>query len=55
MISGFAKGALVTGNKEYEEIALAAAKFILMHLYLDDSVQLLRSCYSGKDDSIEQM
>ena len=55
MISGFAKGALVTGNKEYKDIAVAAANFILMHLYMDGSVQLLRSCYSGKNDSIEQM
>ena len=55
MISGFSKGALVTGSKEYKNIAVAAAEFVLKHLYVNDEATLLRSCYSGKTGAIEQM
>ena len=55
MISGYCRGAAVTGNPQYKEIALAAANFIKTHLYLDQSGILLRSCYCGASGNIEQM
>nr|CAB3266516.1 spermatogenesis-associated protein 20 [Phallusia mammillata] len=54
MISGFSRAACVTGETRYSEVATKAARFIREHLYDVTKQTLLRSCYCGEDNSVEQ-
>ena len=55
MISGFARAAQVLGEDVYLKRAIKAADFVRKYLYDEKTGQLLRSCYKGKGDVIDQM
>ncbi|XP_015266215.1 PREDICTED: spermatogenesis-associated protein 20 [Gekko japonicus] len=54
MISGFAQSGAILGKKEYVDRAASAANFLQSHMFNTISGKLLRSCYQGKDKSVEQ-
>nr|XP_056709395.1 spermatogenesis-associated protein 20 [Euleptes europaea] len=54
MISGFAQAGAILGKKEYVGRAASAADFLQRHMFHASSGKLLRSCYRGKDNSVEQ-
>nr|XP_033816049.1 spermatogenesis-associated protein 20 isoform X1 [Geotrypetes seraphini] len=54
MISGFARSGAILGEKEYIQRAEQAATFLKNHMFIADSGKLLRSCYGGKEHSVEQ-
>ena len=55
MISGFARAAQVLGEDVYLKRAIKAVDFVRKYLYDEKTGQLLRSCYKGKGDAIDQM
>lgn len=54
MISGFAQAGAALAEQGYVSRAAQAAAFLRTHLFDPDSGRLLRSCYRGKDNSVEQ-
>lgn len=54
MISGFAQAGAALAEQVYVSRAAQAAAFLRTHLFDPDSGRLLRSCYRGKDNSVEQ-
>ncbi|XP_009562236.2 spermatogenesis-associated protein 20 [Cuculus canorus] len=54
MISGFSQAGLALGKQEYVSRAAQAAAFLRRHLFDPTSGRLLRSCYRGKDNTVEQ-
>ncbi|XP_039937624.1 spermatogenesis-associated protein 20 isoform X4 [Hirundo rustica] len=54
MISGFAQAGAALSEKGYVSRAAQAAAFLRTHLFDPNSGRLLRSCYRGKDNSVEQ-
>ncbi|XP_019349910.2 spermatogenesis-associated protein 20 [Alligator mississippiensis] len=54
MISGFAQSGAILGKEEYVSRAMRAADFLRSHLFDASTGRLLRSCYRGKDNIIEQ-
>lgn len=54
MISGFAQAGAALAEQGYVSRAAEAAAFLRTHLFDPDSGRLLRSCYRGKDNSVEQ-
>ncbi|XP_009067463.1 PREDICTED: spermatogenesis-associated protein 20 [Acanthisitta chloris] len=54
MISGFAQAGAILAEQEYVHRAAQAASFLRTHLFDPASGRLLRSCYRGKDNSVEQ-
>uniref|UniRef100_A0A8D0H399 Spermatosis associated 20 n=1 Tax=Sphenodon punctatus TaxID=8508 RepID=A0A8D0H399_SPHPU len=54
MISGFAQSGAILGKEEYVNQAVRAANFLRSHLFDTSSGRLLRSCYRGRDNSVEQ-
>ncbi|XP_066056679.1 spermatogenesis-associated protein 20 isoform X4 [Chamaea fasciata] len=54
MISGFAQAGAALSHQGYVSRAAQAAAFLRTHLFDPDSGRLLRSCYRGKDNSVEQ-
>ncbi|XP_010217018.1 PREDICTED: spermatogenesis-associated protein 20 [Tinamus guttatus] len=54
MISGFAQAGAVLAKEEYVRRAARAAAFLQRHLFDAASGRLLRSCYRGEDNAVEQ-
>ncbi|XP_029871760.1 spermatogenesis-associated protein 20 [Aquila chrysaetos chrysaetos] len=54
MISGFAQAGAALAEQEYVNRATQAAAFLRRHLFDPASGRLLRSCYRGKDNTVEQ-
>ncbi|XP_069510996.1 spermatogenesis-associated protein 20 isoform X2 [Ambystoma mexicanum] len=54
MISAYARGGAILGNKEYVKQAELAATFLRENLFDEDSGRLLRSCYRGEENNVEQ-
>ncbi|KAK2536897.1 Spata20 [Columba livia] len=54
MISGFAQAGTVLDKQEYVSRAAQAAAFLRKHLFDPTSGRLLRSCYRGRDNTVEQ-
>ncbi|XP_056184378.1 spermatogenesis-associated protein 20 isoform X2 [Falco biarmicus] len=54
MISGFAQAGAALAKQEYVSRAAQAAAFLKRHLFDPASGRLLRSCYGGKDGTVEQ-
>uniref|UniRef100_A0A8V1AN33 Spermatosis associated 20 n=1 Tax=Gallus gallus TaxID=9031 RepID=A0A8V1AN33_CHICK len=54
MISGFAQAGAVLAKQEYVSRAAQAAGFVRRHLWEPGSGRLLRSCYRGEADVVEQ-
>ncbi|XP_067164391.1 spermatogenesis-associated protein 20 isoform X1 [Apteryx mantelli] len=54
MISGFALAGATLAKEEYVSRAVQAASFLQRHLFDPTSGRLLRSCYRGKDNTVEQ-
>ncbi|XP_051889135.1 LOW QUALITY PROTEIN: spermatogenesis-associated protein 20 [Pristis pectinata] len=54
MISGFARAGAVLGEKAYIRRAAQAAAFLKEHMFDLNSGQLLRSCYRGGENVVEQ-
>ncbi|XP_008942285.1 PREDICTED: spermatogenesis-associated protein 20-like, partial [Merops nubicus] len=54
MISGFAQAGAALAEQEYVSRAAQAAAFLRRHLFDPSSGRLLRSCYRGQDDTVEQ-
>lgn len=54
MISGFAQAGAALAEQEYVSRATQAAAFLRRHLFDPASGRLLRSCYRGKDNTVEQ-
>ncbi|XP_068769702.1 spermatogenesis-associated protein 20 isoform X2 [Struthio camelus] len=54
MISGFAQAGATLAKEEYVSRAVQAASFLRRHLFDPTSGRLLRSCYRGKDNTVEQ-
>ncbi|XP_077044316.1 spermatogenesis-associated protein 20 isoform X5 [Agelaius phoeniceus] len=54
MISGFAQAGATLDEQGYVSRAAQAAAFLRTHLFDPDSGRLLRSCYRGKHNSVEQ-
>lgn len=54
MISGFAQAGAALAEPEYINRAVQAAAFLRRHLFDPASGRLLRSCYRGKDNTVEQ-
>ncbi|KAM6317306.1 spermatogenesis-associated protein 20 isoform 1-T1 [Podargus strigoides] len=54
MISGFAQAGAALAEQEYVSRAAQAAAFLQRHLFDPASGRLLRSCYRGKDNMVEQ-
>ncbi|XP_010010497.1 PREDICTED: spermatogenesis-associated protein 20-like, partial [Nestor notabilis] len=54
MISGFAQAGAALARQEYVSRAAKAAAFLQRHLFDPSSGRLLRSCYRGKDNAVEQ-
>ncbi|XP_062447429.1 spermatogenesis-associated protein 20 isoform X9 [Rhea pennata] len=54
MISGFAQAGATLAKEEYVSRAVQAANFLRRHLFDPTSGKLLRSCYRGKDNTVEQ-
>ncbi|KAM9281120.1 spermatogenesis-associated protein 20 isoform 2-T2 [Morus bassanus] len=54
MISGFAQAGVALAKQEYVSRAAQAAAFLRRHLFDPTSGRLLRSCYRGKDNTVEQ-
>ncbi|XP_009878504.1 PREDICTED: spermatogenesis-associated protein 20 [Charadrius vociferus] len=54
MISGFAQAGAALAEQEYVSRAAQAAAFLRRHLFDPASGRLLRSCYRGKDNTVEQ-
>ncbi|KAM9258534.1 LOW QUALITY PROTEIN: spermatogenesis-associated protein 20 [Cariama cristata] len=54
MISGFAQAGAALAKQEYVSRAVQAAAFLRRHLFDPASGRLLRSCYRGKDNTVEQ-
>uniref|UniRef100_A0A8C3N9T8 Spermatogenesis-associated protein 20-like TRX domain-containing protein n=1 Tax=Geospiza parvula TaxID=87175 RepID=A0A8C3N9T8_GEOPR len=55
MISGFAQAGATLAEQGYVSRAAQAAAFLRTHLFDPDSGRLLRSCYRGKHNSVEQI
>lgn len=54
MISGFAQAGAVLAKQEYVSRAAQAAGFVRRHLWEPGSGRLLRSCYRGEANVVEQ-
>ncbi|XP_075296943.1 spermatogenesis-associated protein 20 isoform X4 [Opisthocomus hoazin] len=54
MISGFAQAGVALAEQGYVSRAARAAAFLRRHLFQPTSGRLLRSCYRGGDDAVEQ-
>ncbi|KFR15693.1 Spermatogenesis-associated protein 20, partial [Opisthocomus hoazin] len=54
MISGFAQAGVALAEQGYVSRAARAAAFLRRHLFQPTSGRLLRSCYRGEDDAVEQ-
>nr|XP_041575885.1 spermatogenesis-associated protein 20 isoform X6 [Taeniopygia guttata] len=54
MISGFAQAGAALSEQGYVSRAAQAAAFLRTHLFDPDSGKLLRSCYQGTHNSVEQ-
>ncbi|PKU30894.1 spermatogenesis-associated protein 20 [Limosa lapponica baueri] len=54
MISGFAQAGVALAEQEYVSRAARAAAFLRRHLFDPASGRLLRSCYRGKENTVEQ-
>ncbi|NWR70015.1 SPT20 protein, partial [Centropus unirufus] len=54
MISGFAQAGVALAKPDYVSRAAQAAAFLQRHLFDPASGRLLRSCYRGKDNAVEQ-
>ncbi|XP_072793257.1 spermatogenesis-associated protein 20 isoform X3 [Taeniopygia guttata] len=54
MISGFAQAGAALSEQGYVSRAAQAAAFLRTHLFDPDSGKLLRSCYQGMHNSVEQ-
>ncbi|XP_010001058.1 PREDICTED: spermatogenesis-associated protein 20 [Chaetura pelagica] len=54
MISGFAQAGVSLAQQHYVSRAAEAAAFLQRHLVQPGSGRLLRSCYRGRDGSVEQ-
>ncbi|XP_068007067.1 spermatogenesis-associated protein 20 isoform X2 [Melanerpes formicivorus] len=54
MISGFAQAGTALAKQEYVSQAAQAAAFLRRYLFDPTSGRLLRSCYRGKDNTVEQ-
>lgn len=54
MISGFAQAGTALDKQEYVSRAAQAAAFLRKHLFDPTSGRLLRSCYRGRDNTVEQ-
>ncbi|XP_029456500.1 spermatogenesis-associated protein 20 isoform X2 [Rhinatrema bivittatum] len=54
MISGFARSGAILGEMKYVKRAESAAAFLRSHMFDADSEKLLRSCYGGRENSVEQ-
>ncbi|XP_060620737.2 spermatogenesis-associated protein 20 isoform X1 [Anolis sagrei] len=54
MISGFAQSGAILGKKEYVDRAVNAADFLRNHMFNASNGKLLRSCYRGKEDSVDK-
>ncbi|NXK21853.1 SPT20 protein, partial [Arenaria interpres] len=54
MISGFAQAGVALAEQEYVSRAAQAATFLRRHLFDPASGRLLRSCYRGKENTVEQ-
>ncbi|XP_061866603.1 spermatogenesis-associated protein 20 isoform X2 [Colius striatus] len=54
MISGFAQAGAALARQEYVSRAVQAAAFLHTHLFQPSSGRLLRSCYGGRDSTVEQ-
>ncbi|XP_072339148.1 spermatogenesis-associated protein 20 isoform X1 [Scyliorhinus torazame] len=55
MISGFARTGAALGEKVYVQRAARAAAFLKKHMFDSSNGQLLRSCYRGEEDAVEQV
>ncbi|NWU61590.1 SPT20 protein, partial [Pterocles burchelli] len=54
MISGFAQAGVALAEQDYVSRAAQAAAFLQKHLFDPASGRLLRSCYRGEDNTVEQ-
>ncbi|XP_064322988.1 spermatogenesis-associated protein 20 [Phalacrocorax carbo] len=54
MISGFAQAGVALAKQDYVSRAAQAAAFLQRHLFDPTTGRLLRSCYRGKDNTVEQ-
>ncbi|XP_053157194.1 spermatogenesis-associated protein 20 isoform X1 [Hemicordylus capensis] len=53
MISGFAQSGAILGKEEYIGRAVCAADFLRNHLFSASTGKLLRSCYRGQGNSVD--
>ncbi|XP_078510561.1 spermatogenesis-associated protein 20 isoform X2 [Lissotriton helveticus] len=55
MISGFARSGAIFGKKDYVKQAVNAATFLQEHMFNAYSGKLLRTCYQGVQNNVEQI